>query len=95
MTSPVTTPAVVGAKGSVGQAEHLPAGFTDRFTSHLVDAGKVTLHAVVGGNGPALLLVPGWPQNWYTWREMMPALAEMFSVVGESPVRIRHSHAGS
>ncbi|HEY0934784.1 MAG TPA: alpha/beta hydrolase [Trebonia sp.] len=85
MTRPVTTPPVTSAKGSVGRAEHLPAGFTDRFTSHLVFAGEVTLHAVVGGNGPPLLLVPGWPQNWYTWREMMPALAEKFTVVAVDP----------
>ena len=85
MTRPVTTPAVTDPKGSVGQAEHLPAGFTGRFTSHLADVGEVTLHAVVGGGGPPLLLVPGWPQNWYTWREMMPVLAEKFTVVAVDP----------
>jgi pimeloyl-ACP methyl ester carboxylesterase len=28
-----------------------------------------------------LLLVHGWPQTWYAWRLVMPALAEKFSVV--------------
>jgi pimeloyl-ACP methyl ester carboxylesterase len=34
-----------------------------------------------GGNGPPLLLVHGWPQTWYAWRLLMPALARDFSVV--------------
>jgi pimeloyl-ACP methyl ester carboxylesterase len=41
----------------------------------------VRLHAVTGGDGPPLLLVHGWPQTWYAWRLVMPALARTFSVV--------------
>ncbi|WP_374938414.1 alpha/beta fold hydrolase [Streptomyces sp. Ru62] len=59
----------------------LPAGFTDTFTSHTVKTGELTLHAVVGGDGPPLLLLPGWPQFWYSWRLVMPALAEHFTVI--------------
>ncbi|KAA9376807.1 alpha/beta hydrolase [Microbispora cellulosiformans] len=60
---------------------HLPDGFTDTFTSRTVDVGGLTLHAVTGGTGPALLLLPAWPQFWYGWRLVMPALAEHFTVV--------------
>lgn len=67
--------------GSVSQAPNLPAGFTDTFTSRYVDAGGVRLHAVVGGDGPPLLLVHGWPQNWYAWRMLMPTLARDFKVI--------------
>ena len=28
------------------------------------------------GDGPAVLLGHGWPQHWYQWRHLMPALAE-------------------
>jgi pimeloyl-ACP methyl ester carboxylesterase len=28
----------------------------------------VHLHAVIGGEGPPLLLVHGSPENWYVWR---------------------------
>ncbi|MDT0317856.1 alpha/beta fold hydrolase [Streptomyces millisiae] len=59
----------------------LPAGFTDTFTSHTVDHGGLTLHAVTGGDGPPLLLLPAWPQFWYNWRLVMPALADHFTVV--------------
>ena len=67
--------------GSVSGAPNLPAGFTGTFTSRFVDTGDLRLHAVTGGDGPSLLLVHGWPQLWYAWRMLMPALARDFSVV--------------
>jgi hypothetical protein len=51
--------------GSVQTAPQLPDSFTGVFTSHLIDAGRLRLHAVTGGTGPALLLLAGWPQTWY------------------------------
>ena len=39
------------------------------------------LHAVVGGHGRPLLLIHGWPGNWYYWRLIMPALARNFEVI--------------
>jgi pimeloyl-ACP methyl ester carboxylesterase len=41
----------------------------------------VRLHAVIGGDGPPLLLVHGWPQTWYAWRMLMPTLAHDFQVI--------------
>jgi pimeloyl-ACP methyl ester carboxylesterase len=67
--------------GSVSEAPELPEGFTDTFTSHYVDAGDLRLHAVIGGEGPPLLLIHGWPQCWYAWRMVMPALAADFEVI--------------
>ena len=60
---------------------HLPAGFTDTFTSRYIDTGELRQHAVIGGEGPPLLLVHGWPENWYAWRLLMPALARDFEVI--------------
>jgi pimeloyl-ACP methyl ester carboxylesterase len=76
-----TSPAVPEGPGSVSGAPYLPEGFTATFTSRYVDANGVRLHAVVGGNGPPLLLVHGWPQTWYQWRLVMPALARDFTVI--------------
>jgi pimeloyl-ACP methyl ester carboxylesterase len=67
--------------GSVSGAPNLPAGFTDTFTSRYIDTGELRQHAVIGGDGPPLLLVHGWPQNWYAWRLVMPALARDFEVI--------------
>jgi pimeloyl-ACP methyl ester carboxylesterase len=70
-----------GGPGSVSGAPNLPEGFTDTFTSRYVDTGELRLHAVTGGDGPPLLLVHGWPQTWYQYRMVMPALARDFQVV--------------
>jgi pimeloyl-ACP methyl ester carboxylesterase len=67
--------------GSVSGAPHLPEGFAGTFTSRYIDTGELRLHAVTGGAGPPLLLVHGWPQTWYAWRMLMPALARDFAVV--------------
>jgi pimeloyl-ACP methyl ester carboxylesterase len=75
------SPSTPEGPGSVSGAPNLPAGFTDTFTSRYVDTGELRLHAVTGGDGPPLLLVHGWPQTWYAWRMLMPALALDFSVV--------------
>ena len=66
---------------SVSGAPDLPADFADTFTSRYVEAGDVRLHAVIGGEGPPLLLIHGWPETWYAWRMVMPALAEGFEVI--------------
>ena len=66
---------------SASGAPNLPAGFTDTFTSRYVDTGDVRLHAVIGGDGPPLLLVHGWPETWYAWRLLMPTLAQHFEVI--------------
>lgn len=66
---------------TVNDVPHLPDGFTGTFTSRTVDVDGLTLHAVTGGDGPVLLLLPAWPQFWYGRRPVMPALAEHFTVV--------------
>src|SRR5919199_6532227 len=66
---------------SVSGAPNLPDGFTDTFTSRYIDTDELRQHAVIGGEGPPLLLVHGWPQNWYAWRLLMPALARDFQVI--------------
>jgi pimeloyl-ACP methyl ester carboxylesterase len=81
MSSPSTARPVPEGPGSVSGAPHLPDGFTDTFTSRYIDTGGLRQHVVTGGEGPPLLLVHGWPQTWYAWRLMMPALARDFSVV--------------
>lgn len=45
------------------------------------DLGDVKMHYVVAGSGPAVVLLHGWPQTWYEWRRVMPALAERYTVV--------------
>ncbi|MBL0143038.1 MAG: alpha/beta hydrolase [Betaproteobacteria bacterium] len=46
-----------------------------------LDAGGVEVHAVVGGSGPALLLLHGYPQTHAIWHKVAPRLANRFTVV--------------
>jgi pimeloyl-ACP methyl ester carboxylesterase len=34
------------------------------------------LHVAAAGAGPPLVLLHGWPQHWWAWRRVLPALAE-------------------
>lgn len=45
------------------------------------DVGEVSLHHVRGCSGPALVLVHGFPQDWYEWRGAMSRLASSSTVV--------------
>jgi pimeloyl-ACP methyl ester carboxylesterase len=57
--------------------ELIPSGFQSR----RYNVNGIELHAVTGGHGPALVLLAGWPETWYAWRLVMPALANHFSVI--------------
>jgi pimeloyl-ACP methyl ester carboxylesterase len=77
----MNSPPTPEGPGSVSGAPHLPDGFTGTFTSRYIDTGGLRQHVVTGGAGPPLLLVHGWPQTWYAWRLVMPALARDYTVV--------------
>ncbi|TWP48494.1 alpha/beta hydrolase [Lentzea tibetensis] len=81
MRSDLTRYPAAEGPGSASGAPQLPAGFTETFTSRFVEAGGLRQHVVIGGDGPPLLLVHGWPETWYAWRFLMPALAEDFTVI--------------
>jgi pimeloyl-ACP methyl ester carboxylesterase len=48
------------------------------FTHHSTRLSEVTLHSVTCGepSNPAVVLIHGYPQTWYEWRDILPALAE-------------------
>ncbi len=41
----------------------------------------VTVNYATGGTGPAVVLVHGYPQTWYMWRKVTPALAGQYTVI--------------
>jgi haloacetate dehalogenase len=51
------------------------------WTHHVRVVNGFRMHYVIAGSGPALVLLHGWPQSWYEWRKVIPALAERFTVV--------------
>lgn len=42
---------------------------------HSVDANGVRIHVAECGSGPAVLMVHGFPESWYSWRYQLPAIA--------------------
>jgi pimeloyl-ACP methyl ester carboxylesterase len=50
-------------------------------THREVDLGDVRLHVAEAGQGPPLLLLHGWPQHWWSWRHLIPRLAEDHRVI--------------
>jgi pimeloyl-ACP methyl ester carboxylesterase len=48
---------------------------------HFADLGEVLLHYVTAGQGPPVVLLHGWPQTWWEWRHVIPALAATYSVI--------------
>ncbi|WP_031468863.1 alpha/beta fold hydrolase [Sciscionella sediminilitoris] len=77
--SATTTNHSEGQNPISGLPLHDLAGFTHRW----VDAAGIRLHAVEGGRpgGPAVVLLAGFPQTWWAWRQTMPGLAERFRVI--------------
>ena len=48
---------------------------------HYADLGELLMHYVTAGAGEPLVLLHGWPQTWYEWRAVIPALARRFRVI--------------
>lgn len=57
------------------------ARFDPSFEHVTADVDGVRMHYVTGGEGPPLVLLHGWPQTWYEWVEVIPALAEEHTVI--------------
>jgi pimeloyl-ACP methyl ester carboxylesterase/uncharacterized protein YbjT (DUF2867 family) len=51
------------------------------FTNHYATVNGIRLHYVEGGSGPALVCLPGWPQTWYSFHPVAPALARHYRVI--------------
>ncbi len=53
----------------------------DNFTKTRIKANGVSINLVHGGEGPALLLLHGYPQTHVEWHKIAPKLAEHYTVV--------------
>ena len=51
------------------------------FTHHTATVNGIQLHYVIGGKGDPVVLLHGWPETWYEWRHVMPALAKNYTVI--------------
>lgn len=69
---PVTTNAPVAAEEQILAAENMKL---DGFRHSYAEVNGTQLHYVMGGSGPAIVLLHGWPYTWALWRKLIPLLA--------------------
>ena len=72
--------------GQAGRPQQTPnsatrTNFFPGFRTMRIDTSGATIHAVVGGSGPPVLLLHGYPQTHVMWHKVAPRLAERFTVV--------------
>ncbi|MDY6781284.1 MAG: alpha/beta hydrolase [Cyanobacteriota bacterium] len=53
----------------------------EQFTSQRIATSGATINLVIGGQGPPLLLLHGYPQTYVMWHKVAPILAQQFTVV--------------
>ena len=58
-----------------------PANTPSGFSSKYATVNGIKIHYVIGGQGNPLVLIHGWPQNWYEWNRIMPDLATKYTVI--------------
>jgi haloacetate dehalogenase len=51
------------------------------FTPFRIACSGASINGVIGGSGPPVLLLQGWPQTHLEWRLVAPRLADTFTVV--------------
>jgi pimeloyl-ACP methyl ester carboxylesterase len=54
---------------------------THALEHHTAQVNGTRLHYVTAGQGPAVMLLHGWPQTCYEWRHVMGLLADDFTVI--------------
>ncbi len=55
--------------------------FFPGFEAFRLDTGEAIINGVMGGSGPPLLLLQGYPQTHLEWHRLAPMLAQHFTVV--------------
>ena len=54
---------------------------TTQWNHQTARVNGINIHYVIHGQGPPVMLVHGWPEFWYSWRKLIPVLAERFQVI--------------
>src|SRR5947199_5104746 len=70
-----------GALQSSGPQPEVASRFFPGFKTFKVQTSGATIHGVIGGQGPPLLLLHGAPQSHISWRIVAPKLASEYTIV--------------
>ena len=68
------------------EQQHLQDGISFQidnvtFSHHTTTVNGNQIHYVIGGHGDPVILLHGWPETWYGWHQVMPALAKKYTVI--------------
>jgi pimeloyl-ACP methyl ester carboxylesterase len=71
---------------SLTEQQQQPTGISFKidnmtFSHHTVSVNGIQLYYVIGGHGNPVVLLHGWPETWYAWHKVMPALAKNYTVI--------------
>ncbi|HMC59090.1 MAG TPA: alpha/beta fold hydrolase, partial [Candidatus Solibacter sp.] len=64
----------------VGALPQAAADLDSRVEHGYADSGGVKIHYAVLGRGPLLVMIHGFPDFWYTWRNQMEELSKNYRV---------------
>ena len=67
--------------GFIEASRATPLPLLERVEHGFVDHNGVKLHYAAVGEGPLVVMLHGFPDYWYTWRNQMEALADRYRVV--------------
>ncbi len=69
------------SKNDFRQSKPLSMNFFPGFQARDIKTSSAKIHLVVGGSGPPVLLLHGYPQTHIIWRKIAPQLAQNFTVI--------------
>jgi pimeloyl-ACP methyl ester carboxylesterase len=73
---------IVTAVATLAAARAAPArDVFDRVRDGYADSADVRIHYVTLGHGPLVVMIHGFPDFWYTWRDQIDALSHHHQVV--------------
>src|SRR6266536_836796 len=76
--------AAAGASANTGWRQSdaaLARSLPGDFASAYADVNGVRLHYVAGGSGSPVVLLPGWPETWWAFHKVKPALVAHHRVI--------------
>lgn len=65
------------APSLASESPPLPKNAVSRF----LRVNDIDMHYVTVGSGPAVVLLHGWPQTWFAWRNVMERLSSRFTLI--------------
>ena len=57
------------------------AGIDSKVKDGYADSNGVKIHYATVGSGPLIVMIHGFPDYWYTWRDQMEALSDRYQCV--------------